>query len=140
MTDEHIEAKLDSLRESLERLAELPQASFEDFAADFRTIDSALHRLQTSIQALIDLASHRVAQLGLRTPRTSFEVFERLEEAGHLPPGSALRFAPIVGFRNRVVHLYERVDARIVYRILCDNRQDLAQLLELLLAIDIAAD
>ncbi len=137
MTDEHIEAKLDSLRESLERLQELPQASFEDFSADFRTIDSALHRLQISIQALIDLASHRVAQLALRTPRTSYEVFERLEEAGHLPAGSAKRFAPIVGFRNRVVHLYDRVDARIVYRILCDCRQDLTELLQLLLKIEI---
>ena len=46
-----IEARLQVLRENLEMLARIPQASYEEFAADFRNVDSALHRLQTSIQA-----------------------------------------------------------------------------------------
>ncbi|HEX5051739.1 MAG TPA: hypothetical protein VFZ65_08210 [Planctomycetota bacterium] len=37
----------------------------------------SLHILQTTIQALIDLASKLCAQLGLETPRTSFEVIRR---------------------------------------------------------------
>ena len=71
----------------------------------------------------------------LGTPRTSHEVFERLEGAGLLTAGTSGRVAPIVGFRNRVVHLYDRVDARRVYEILTRHRQDLATLLDLLLAI-----
>lgn len=126
--------KLQILRENLQRLAEIPQASYEQFSADFRNIDSALHRLQTSIHALIDLGALAVAQLGLSTPASSAEILERLEGAGRLPWGSAERFLPIVGFTNRVVHLYDRIDPRIVYRILTQERGDLEELARLLLA------
>lgn len=135
MTREELGKKLEVLRENLRRLAELPQESFETFAADFRNVDSALHRLQTSIQALIDLATSKCARLGLGAPGTSWEVLELLEREAHLPAGSARRFGPIFGFRNRIVHLYDAVDERIVYRILTEERGDLAELLELLLAI-----
>jgi uncharacterized protein YutE (UPF0331/DUF86 family) len=137
MSVEEIELKLAVLRDNLQKLAALPQDSFASFMADFRTLDSALHRLQTGIQALIDLASVATATNGLGVPRTSFEALEKLEAAGHLPTGTAMRYAPIFGFRNRVVHLYDRVDPAIVYRILTEERDDLETLAKLLVtAID----
>ncbi|HEY4158780.1 MAG TPA: DUF86 domain-containing protein, partial [Polyangiaceae bacterium] len=105
---------------------------FSEFNADFRNLDSALHRLQTTIQALIDIACYLVAVRSLGVPRTSLDALEKLEAAGLLPEGAAKRFAPIVGFRNRVVHLYDRVDPQIVYRILTQNRADLTDLTKLL--------
>lgn len=74
-----------------------------------------------------------VAQLGLRPPSTSREVLSILEEAGALPEGADARFGPIVGFRNRVVHLYDRVDPEIAYRVLREDRGDIEALLSLLL-------
>ncbi|MCA8953132.1 MAG: DUF86 domain-containing protein [Planctomycetes bacterium] len=127
--------KAQLVRNNLEKLGRLPQASYEEFAADFRNTEAALHLLQTSIQALIDLASRACADLGLETPRTSFEVLERLEQDGRLPAGAAQRFAPIVGFRNRVVHLYDRIDPQIVFRVVTERRVDLIDLLDLLLTI-----
>lgn len=53
---------------------------------------------------------------------------------GLLPPGSAARFTPIFGFRNRVVHLYDRIDPAIVHRILTQERGDLEELARLLVA------
>lgn len=134
MTFEQVQSKLDLLKANLERLDSIPQGSREQFSADFRNVGAALYLLQTSIQALIDLASYLVARNALPTPRTSHEVFQRLEEAGLLPAGSARRFGPIVGFRNRVVHLYGRIDEGRVYEILTQHRGDLAELLDLLLA------
>lgn len=52
-----------------------------------------------------------------------------------MPSGTTDRFAPLFAFRNRVVHLYDRVDTARVYEILVDHRGDLAELLDLLLAI-----
>ena len=125
MTDEGVPAKLEIVRQNLERLEQLPQSSYAEFSADFRNLDSALHRLQTTIQALVDIASFLVSRRGLGVPTTSLDALEKLETAGLLPQGSAKRFAPIVGFRNRVVHLYDRIDPEIVYRILTQNRDDL---------------
>lgn len=50
-----------------------------------------------------------------------------------LAAGTAARFAPIVGSRNRVVHLHDRVDEKRVYEILTLYRQELSQLADLLL-------
>jgi uncharacterized protein YutE (UPF0331/DUF86 family) len=132
MTADSVPAKLAVVRDNLEKLERIPQASYEEFDADFRNLDSALHRLQTSIQALIDIACYLVALRGLGVPRTSLDALEKLESAGLLPVGAATRFAPIVGFRNRIVHLYDRVDPQLVYRILTENRADLADLARLL--------
>lgn len=135
MNGKGIEAKLGVLRDNLARLAELPQATYAEFAADFRTIDSALHRLQTSIQALVDVGSYKLGRRGLPPPDTSREILVALQRDGALPSGTAERFAPLFAFRNRVVHLYDRVDPQRVYEILTAHRQDLATLLDLLLAI-----
>lgn len=133
MTD-LLQSKLVVLRDNLEHLAQLPQDSFAEFSADFRTLDSALHRLQTSIQALIDIGSYVLAELGLGAPATSRAILELLEQHGKLPQGSVTRFGPIFGFRNRIVHLYDRVDPEIVYRVLVERRDDLAELADHLLA------
>lgn len=135
MTYDDVQEKLDVLRKNLDWLDRIPQATYEEFAADFRNVPCAIYLLQTAVQALIDLGSYHVARLGLEAPRRSQEVFERLEDARKLPAGTAARCVPIVGFRNRVVHLYDRVDARIVYRVLTEHRRDLAELGDLLLAI-----
>lgn len=134
MTEEQLQSKLDVLKANLDKLAQIPAASLEEFTGDFRNVASTLYLLQTAIQALIDLGSLIVARRALPTPRTSHEIFERLEDAGLLPRGAAARFAPIVGFRNRVVHVYDRIDERRVYEILTLHRHDLTELADLLLA------
>jgi uncharacterized protein YutE (UPF0331/DUF86 family) len=133
MTDDTALAKLAVLHDNLDKLARIPQASYAEFSGDFRNLDSALYRLQTSIQVLIDLASYLVALRGLGVPKTSLDAIEKLENANLLPSGSVQRYAPIVGFRNRIVHLYDTTDPRIVYRILTENRDDLSELARLLL-------
>ena len=133
MTLDEVRSKADIVRRQLEDLARVPQASYEDFAGDFRNLPCALHLLQTSIQALIDMAGVAASRLGVGAPTSSLDILERLEAGGHLPAGSATRFGPIVGFRNRVVHLYDRIDARIVFRVVTEEREDLEALLSLLL-------
>ncbi len=135
MTDDPAFRKALLVRANLEKLAQVPQADYAQFAADFRNTEASLHLLQTSIQALIDMAVRLCGQLGLDTPRSSFDALEILEASGRLPTGTATRFAPVVGFRNRVVHLYDRIDPQIVYRVVTERRRDLFELLDLLLGI-----
>lgn len=134
MTGKDIESKLAIVLDNVEKLGQLPQGSLEQFVGDFRNVDSALHRLQTGIQALIDISSYITARRGLGTPTTSADALVKLEDAGWLPPGSVARFTPIFGFRNRVVHLYDHIDPEIVYTILTEKRGDLEELARLLLA------
>ncbi|MBI4618256.1 MAG: DUF86 domain-containing protein [Planctomycetes bacterium] len=135
MNIEEIRVKIDHLCDNLEKLAVIPQGSLAEFSSDFMHVDSAIHRLQTGIQALIDVASYVAARRGLPMARTSKDILANLERAGLLPAGSTDRFAPMLAFRNRVVHLYDRVDPGIVYRILTEERGDLRNLLDELLRL-----
>jgi uncharacterized protein YutE (UPF0331/DUF86 family) len=121
------------VREALGELEAVPQATLEEFLSDRRNLPTALHWLQTAIQALVDIGLILVSERGLPTPRTSTEVLERLEAVAMLPAGSTTRFRAVIGFRNRVVHLDDRIDPEIVYRIVTEDRGDLRDLLGLLL-------
>ena len=121
------------VRAALEELEAIPQSTYDDFLADRRNLPTAIHWIQTAIQALIDIGLVSVAAKGLPPPRSSAEVLERLEAAGALPAGTSTKYRPVVGFRNRVVPLYDREDPELVYRILTEDRGDLADLLGLLL-------
>lgn len=136
MTSDEVLAKAQTVRENLDGLDHIPQGTFVEFAADPRNLPATLHLLQTAIQALIDIGTLCCSRLGLRTPRSSHEVFVALEADGRLPKGTADRVAPIVGFRNRVVHLYDRIDPARVHEVLVRHRGDLADCLRLLLAIE----
>jgi uncharacterized protein YutE (UPF0331/DUF86 family) len=137
VTSSDIADKAAFVRQALDELSAIPHTTCDDFLADRRNLPATLHLLQTAIQGLVDIGLILVSARGLRTPRTSIDVIELLEEAGALPAGSATTYRPVIGFRNRVVHLYDRIDPEIVYRILTEERSDLVQLLALLL--DIAA-
>ena len=82
---------------------------------------------------LIDVGSHVVSALGLGAPETSLDLLARLERAGRLPPGAAARFGKMFSFRNRVVHLYDRVDDARVYEIVTQDLGDLEELATLLI-------
>ncbi|MBI4615693.1 MAG: DUF86 domain-containing protein [Planctomycetes bacterium] len=128
MTRDDIQAKIEYFRQNVEELEGLPQSSFDEFMSDPRNLKTAIYLLQTSVQVLIDLCGYSGARLGLPTPPTSRGYLEAIESRGFLPPGSADRFGPMFAFRNRVVHLYDRIDPAIVYALLTQERTDLVEL------------
>jgi uncharacterized protein YutE (UPF0331/DUF86 family) len=136
MTADEVLAKAQLVRQNLGELDHIPQGSLAEFNADARNLQASLHLLQTSIQALVDIGSFLCAKLGLPTPRSSHDVFVQLESDHRLPKGTADRFAPMIGFRNRVVHLYDRIDPTRVYEILTQHPGDFADCLRLLLALE----
>jgi len=114
MKQSDVQTKLDTIPENLEKLEILRSKSYEEFTSDFRNIDSALHRLQTSIQALLDIGSYVIASLGLTTPSSHAEIIEVLHDNGHIDAGKATTYIKMAQFRNRVVHLYLRLHLEII--------------------------
>ena len=119
-----VERKIRTFEENLERLETLRQLSFNDFAADFRNVDSAIHRLQVSVEAMIDLCAHFVARLRLGAPADSAELVRALVKADLLPKAHSRIYVRMIRFRYRVVHFYQEVDEQEVYRILTDHLDD----------------
>jgi len=130
-----VQSKLEILPENIEKLELLGALEYPEFCADFRNVDSALHRLQTSIQALVDIGSYIIAQLGLKTPDSSAEVIAILTANGLIAGEDEERYISMVQFRNRVVHLYNSIDAELLYRILCEEIDDIRVLYRTFLEI-----
>jgi uncharacterized protein YutE (UPF0331/DUF86 family) len=135
MKQSEIQSKIDVIVNNLEKLYNFKAKSYEEFIADFRNIDSVLYRLQTSIQALLDIGSYIIASLGLKTPNTNAEVIEVLTERGYMPENRAETYIKMIQFRNRVVHLYNDVDTNTLYDILVNELGDIKELYENLLKI-----
>ena len=125
MNQRDIQTKIDVILDNLQKLNDLKVKTYEDFNSDFRNVDSALHRLQTSIQALIDIGSYIIASLGLRTPNTNSEVIEILTESGYISKDKAETYIKMSQFRNRIVHLYNHIDTHTLYDILINELGDI---------------
>lgn len=127
MNRQDIQLKIDVIIDNLEKLHLLKSKTYNDFISDFRNTDSALHRLQTSIQALLDIGSYIIASLGLRTPNTNAEIIEILSEAGYIPTKKIKVYIEMSQFRNRIVHLYNHIDTKALYDILVNELTDIKE-------------
>ena len=101
--------------------------AFED---DYLRQDAIAMNLQRACEQCIDLTTHtiRVRKLGL--PKETGESF-RLLAANHIiPQDLAARLEGMVGFRNVLVHEYQRMNIKLMIDVI-ENRLD-----DLLLFVD----
>ena len=125
MKKEDIQTKIDVIFNNLDKLKFFKAKSYEEFISDFRNIDSSLHILQTSIQALLDIGSYIIASLGLKTPNTNTEVIKILGDNGFIPEDRSETYVKMSQFRNRIVHLYNHVDTETLYDIIVNELADI---------------
>lgn len=129
---EKINSKLSLIIENLQMLKYLQKLSPEEFAQDFRNVESAKHLLQVSIEAMIDIANHIISRGRLGRPKSYAESFKILHNRGLLTPEQAETYSVMIKFRNRVVHLYQKVDPEQVYDIVQNKLQDFAAFVEVI--------
>ena len=110
--------KLAELAEYVTQASEYRDLTVERYRADWKTQRIVERTLQMAIEACLDVASHVLADRGLRAPSTYAETFEILVQAGLMSPGLGRVLVEMIGFRNVIVHEYARIDADTVIRIL----------------------
>ncbi|HQE80646.1 MAG TPA: DUF86 domain-containing protein [Syntrophorhabdaceae bacterium] len=135
MRKSDIQSKIDVLVDNIEKLSYLQKKDFKEFTSDFRNIDSALHRLQTSIQALLDMGNYIISSLGLKTPDTNADVFKILCREGYLRQDRMNTYIQIIQFRNRIVHIYNHIDTETLYDILVNELHDIKEIFQDMLEI-----
>lgn len=82
----------------------------ERFSADLLYRGALLHYLYLLTDNCISLDEMVIKHKGLRLPQSYQEVFDILGENGILEPQFAFDFAKIAGFRNFLLHDYEKID------------------------------
>ncbi len=122
MTDaDLLEKKLAFIETCVRELRQLSRP--ERIAHDIREERFVAHTLQLSIQAALDIASHIVSDGRLGEPQTNLELFDLLQQDHWLTPDLTETMRQMAGFRNIIVHGYQRVDVGIM-RDIVEHRLD----------------
>jgi len=108
-------------RTELERLRNAPLTEYRGERAY-----AGRYLVQAAAQACIDMANHVIASSGWRAPADFRDAFTVLEEHRAIDPDLASRMRALAGLRNRLVHVYEKVDDRIVHDSLHAGLEDLS--------------
>ena len=106
-----------------------------EFLADARGVDATKYRLLVAIEAAVSICTHVASRLAARTPDSYADCFEILSGAGIVSSELAERLGRMGRFRNRLVHLYWKIDNERVWQILNDNLGDLEAYLDAIGAI-----
>lgn len=96
-----------------------------DFEEDYMKQDSIAINLQRACEQCIDLANHTIKTRKLGLPKDSRESFRLLASAGIIPHGLAKNLEGMVGFRNVLVHEYQRMDISLMIEVITSHLDDL---------------
>jgi len=110
--------KISELDEYLGQLQEYRSLTAGKYLGDWKTQRIVERTLQMAIETCLDVASHLVSDRGWRTPDGYADTFRVLAENKAIGKSLLPKLERMAGFRNVVVHRYDRIDAAIVVDLL----------------------
>jgi uncharacterized protein YutE (UPF0331/DUF86 family) len=119
-----LRTKLQFILDAVRRLEDIRARGEEALLTDSILEAAAVRNLQVAIEAMLDAAHHIIAREGLGIPTSYRQTLEILLSKGILPADRGTDLLRLVSFRNRAVHLYDRIDPREVARILEHQLED----------------
>jgi len=109
--------KIGRVEEHLKRIKALPLQPLDSFGKDTITQDVLLFNLTQAIQNCIDIATHIVSDEAWGLPGTQREAFDLLGDNSVISKEQVELLVAMAGFRNRIVHEYEKINMDIVYEV-----------------------
>ena len=97
------------------------------FEEDYLKQDAISINLQRACEQCIDLANHTIKARKLGLPKDSRESFRLLAIGKVIPHELAKRLEGMVGFRNILVHEYQRMDIGLMIRVIERHLDDLVE-------------
>lgn len=112
-----ISRKLVLLAQAKKELVNYNIKSFDGFKKNHRDQKAVQKTLQEMVEMCMDIGKHIIADEGFRVPEDSKDIFAVLSENEIVSKATAAMMQSMVGFRNIIVHLYEKIDLEIVYGV-----------------------
>jgi uncharacterized protein YutE (UPF0331/DUF86 family) len=116
--------KLSELETYLLQINEFSMITLQKYRESWKTQRIVERTLQMMIETCVDIASHIIADSGMRPPKTYADTFRVLSENDIIGQELFSVLEKMAKFRNVVVHQYEEVDAEIVIMILAKHLGD----------------
>ena len=114
-------AKLEKLDEYLGYLSEIQKVSKKQFVGDYHYFGLAERYLQLSIEIILDIGKLIIISERLRKPEDNQDIFAILAGQKIISGKLFQELSGIAGFRNILVHDYEKINREIVHQKLKEN-------------------
>ena len=114
-----IRRKIELIQRDLVRLEEFKDKTFNEIAKDWKEFAIVKNLLMEIIGRGIDINQHILAEKftpAVSAPLDYTETFLKLGEIGVLPENFTKEIAKSAGFRNAIVHGYNRIDKSVVFQ------------------------
>jgi uncharacterized protein YutE (UPF0331/DUF86 family) len=109
--------KIERIDAYLKQIRQRKDPGFDAFRKDRDLQSIVLFNIIQSIQACMDIGAHLISDAGWGVPGSQSEIFDILSQNRLITKSLSQRMIKMIGFRNRVVHEYEKIDLRIVYEV-----------------------
>ncbi len=127
-----VTAKIEIVREMLAGITSLPLDSLERFGADRHMPAAGESYLRRGLEAFFDLGRHLLAK-GFAVAAPEYKsVALGLREHDVVSPTIAAKLSEMAGYRNRMVHFYDKITVPELYEILTRDIADLEAALDVI--------
>lgn len=128
--------KVQSVQRCISRAREEYKSAGKNFGTDFTRQDAAVLNLLRACEQAIDLANHLIKTRKLGIPNSSSESFSLLVDAGLIPDELGVGLEQMVGFRNRVIHAYQKTDISVVRKAIEYGVKDVLVFVDIVLEME----
>lgn len=113
---ELVREKLRALEEYISELENFQSFTVEQLRSSKRDLWAVAHGLQISIECILDIGNHIIADNKLGNPTNYREIVEILGRRGVISAELAEELKEMPGFRNILIHEYLKVDVEKVHK------------------------
>lgn len=98
--------------------------SYEEYCKNIILKRFIERNIELAIEQVISICKHIISKLNLREPSSYAECFEILVENGIISEKNLEIYKQMARFRNLLIHIYDKLDDRIVYKIYKERLKD----------------
>jgi len=122
---EKVSQQLKFLEDEIRNLESKKDIDIEVYLSSKETQYFVERAFQRAIEACINIGNHVISRKELGSPGSFSDVFKILGREGVIPLELSETFIYIARFRNKLVHLYWKIDPKEVFKYLQNNISDL---------------
>lgn len=125
-----VNKKISLIKDYLQELEGIIRLDQKEIIGDVKNLRMLERELQLIVDEILDINLYFIKELELKSPADFQSTFEILANAEILPVEFAIKIAPVVGLRNKIVHRYEEIDNRRLVEQVQKEYQDFVDYLK----------
>jgi len=119
-----IKNKLNKIETYLKELRNVSVNTYEEYCKNVILKRFIERNIELAIEQVISICKHIVSRLNLREPASYADCFEILAENKIIKEENLEIYKQMAKFRNLLIHIYDKVDDKIVYQIYKERLKD----------------